>query len=464
MKKDLMSIEDALGLSQAEIRQLYKDHVNPGLASMLSLLNFDRKFVRAKGTKVWDADGNEYIDFLGGYGSLNLGHNPDAVLEAVKKAMDRPNILQASLNVMTAVASHNLSKLAPGNLTHCFFCNSGTEAVEGAIKTARIASGKQRILYCQNSFHGKTMGSLSVTGREKYQHPFEPLIPGNEKVLFGDLEALEERLKEGEFAAFIVEPIQGEGGINVPPKDYFQGVRELCDKYGVYFILDEIQTGFGRTGKIFAAEHENIVPDIMCVAKSLGGGVMPIGAFVTTAEIWDKAYGGMDKALLHTSTFGGNTLATAAAIAAMNELVEKDLAANAAEQGAYLLGRLQELAEKYDMIKEVRGRGLLIGLEFKEPESGILDKISGGRASKLSKDYLAAMVAGALLNDHRIITAYTLNNPNVIRFEPPLIITREEIDYLIDALEKIFSENPSIFRMTMKSARTVIGNIFRKKD
>lgn len=464
MKNDLMTIEDALELGQAEIRQLYKEHVNPGLASMLSLLNFDRKFVRAKGTKVWDADGKEYIDFLGGYGSLNLGHNPDAVLEAVKKAMDRPNILQASLNVMTAVAARNLSSLAPGNLSHCFFCNSGTEAVEGAIKTARIASGKQRILYCQNSFHGKTMGSLSVTGREKYQYPFEPLIPGNEKVLFGDLEALEERLKEGNFAAFIVEPIQGEGGINVPPKDYFQGVRELCDKYGVYFILDEIQTGFGRTGKIFAAEHENIVPDILCVAKSLGGGVMPVGAFVTTAEIWDKAYGGMDKALLHTSTFGGNTLATAAAIAVMNELVEKDLAANAAEQGEYLLGRLQELAEKYDMIKEVRGRGLLIGLEFREPEAGILDKISGGRASKLSKDYLAAMVAGALLNDHGIITAYTLNNPNVIRFEPPLIITREEIDYLIEALEKIFSESPSIFRMTMKSARTIIGNIFRKKD
>lgn len=195
--------------------------------------------------------------------------------------------------------------------------------MEGAIKTARIASGKERILYCQNSFHGKTMGSLSVTGRDKYQHPFEPLIPGNERVKYGDLEELEEKLKNGGFAAFIIEPIQGEGGINVPPEHYFQGVRELCDKYNVYFILDEIQTGFGRTGKMFAAEHDNIVPDFLCMAKSLGGGVMPIGAFSTTAEIWERAYGGIDKALLHTSTFGGNTLATTAAVATMNELVEK---------------------------------------------------------------------------------------------------------------------------------------------
>ncbi|MFP4662754.1 MAG: aspartate aminotransferase family protein, partial [Halanaerobiales bacterium] len=414
MKEELYSIDQALELSKGDVAKLYKNHVNPGLATMLSLLNFDRQFVKAKGTKVWDIDGNEYLDFLGGYGSLNLGHNPTAVVEAVKRVMELPNILQASMSTMEAVAAHNLSKLTPGDLSHTFFCNSGTEAVEGAIKTARIASGKYHVLYCRNSFHGKTMGSLSVTGRTKYQQPFAPLVPGNEMVDYGDIKGLEDKLKSGQFAAFIIEPIQGEGGINMPPENYFRGVRDICDKYGVYFILDEIQTGFGRTGKMFAADHDNICPDFICLAKSLGGGLMPIGAFTTTANIWNKAYGGIDKALLHTSTFGGNTLATTAAIATMNELVEKDIPAQAAEKGEYLMNGLNTLAEKYEMIKEVRGRGLLIGLEFKELESGILDKISGGMLSKLSKEYLGAMVAGALVNDHKIITAYTLNNPNVI--------------------------------------------------
>lgn len=456
-----MDIDQALSLKKGEVSKLYKEHLNPGFAKMLSLLNFDREYLKASGTKIWDAEGNEYIDFLGGYGSLNLGHNPLRVLEAVKRVMEMPNLLQASMGTMEAVAGYNLAQLAPGNLSNSFFCNSGTEAVEGAIKTARIASGKQRVLYCSNSFHGKTMGSLSVTGRNKYQDPFKPMVPGNEKVPYGDLEILEDKFKNGGFAAFIIEPIQGEGGINLPPENYFKGVRELCDKYGVYFILDEIQTGFGRTGAMFAAEHDNIVPDFLCTAKSLGGGVMPIGAFTTTEEIWNKAYGGIDKALLHTSTFGGNTLASAAAVATMKELVDNDIPAQAAEKGEYLLGKLRELVGKYEMVKEVRGRGLLIGLEFKELESGILDKMSGGLLNKLSKEYLGAMVASALLNEHNIITAYTLNNPNVIRFEPPLIVSYQEIDYLMESLERIFSKNKGLFSMTMKSAKTVLGSFFK---
>ncbi|MEJ6950160.1 aspartate aminotransferase family protein [Natronospora cellulosivora (SeqCode)] len=462
MKKNLMDINQALDLSKNEVNRLYKEHLNPSFAKMLSLLNFDRQFLSASGTTLQDIDGKEYIDFLGGYGSLNLGHNPVRVIEAVKRVMEMPNLMQASMGTMETVAAYNLAQLMPGDLNHSFFCNSGTEAVEGAIKTARIAAVKQRVLYCRDSFHGKTMGSLSVTGRNKYQEPFKPMVPGNEMVPYGELGILEDKFKNGGFAAFIIEPIQGEGGINLPPENYFKGVRELCDKYEVYFILDEIQTGFARTGAMFAAEHDNIVPDFICTAKSLGGGVMPIGAFTTTEKIWNKAYGGIDKALLHTSTFGGNTLATTAAIATMNELVDNDIAKQAAEKGEYFLAKLQEMADKYEMIKEVRGRGLLIGLEFKEVETGILDKISGGVLNKLSKEYLAAMVASALINDHKIITAYTLNNPNVIRFEPPLIITYKEIDYLIECLESIFEKNKGLFSMTIKSAKTVLGSFLKK--
>lgn len=461
MSNGLIDIDDALKLEKGEVFDYYRNHVNPGLAKMMSLLNFDKQFVKAKGTKVWDADGNEYLDFLGGYGALNLGHNPDKVLEAVNKVKELPNILQASIGTMVSAAAYNLSLLTPGDLSHTFFCNSGTEAVEGAIKTARIASGKAKVLYCQNSFHGKTMGSLSVTGRNKYQKPFKPLIPGNNKVAYGDLEELENIFKADDYAAFIVEPIQGEGGINIPPADYFKKARELCTKYDVYFILDEIQTGFGRTGTMFACEQAEVVPDIMCLAKSLGGGVMPVGAFTTTKKIWNKAYGGTDKALLHTSTFGGNTLASAAVIATLNELVKKDVSSQADEKGQYMLERLNEMADEYEIIEDVRGQGLMIGIEFKQPESGFFDKISKGMISKLAYEYMGSLVAGTLQNDYQIITAYTLNNPNVIRLEPPLTVEYDEIDYLLESLEAIFSKNKGLFGMALSNAKTVIGSLFK---
>ncbi len=462
MLKKLHNIDSALKLGRDDVAKYYRTYLNPGLARMLSLLNFDKQFVRAEGTKVWDSEGREYLDFLGGYGALNLGHNPPAVLDALKRIEELPNLLQASMGTIVSAAAYNLSQITPGELTHSFFCNSGTEAVEGAIKTARIASGKQRFIYCSDSFHGKTMGSLSVTGRPKYQKPFYPMVPGNEVIPYGDLDVLENELRKGEYAAFIIEPIQGEGGVILPPVGYLKGVRELCNKYDTYFIVDEIQTGFGRTGTMFACEEEGIVPDIMCLAKSLGGGVMPVGAFITTSEIWDKAYGGFDKALLHTSTFGGNTLAAAAATAAIYEIVKHDLSTQAREKGEYLLKNLKRLSDKYGIIKDVRGKGLLIGMELNQPDRGFADKISGGLVSKLSHEYMGTLIAGALYNDHQIITAYTLNNPNVIRFEPPLIVTYEEIDYLIGALETIFEKNKGLFDIAFKSAKNYLGSLFRK--
>ncbi|MBC7325332.1 MAG: aspartate aminotransferase family protein, partial [Moorella sp. (in: Bacteria)] len=233
-----------------------------------------------------------------------------------------PNLIQSSLGVLAAALAHNLAKITPGDLQRSFFCNSGCEAVEGALKLARAATGRKEIIYCHNSFHGKSFGALSVTGREKYQKPFEPLLPGCAAVPFGDAEALAYELKKERAAAFIVEPIQGEGGINVPPPGYLAQARRLCSQHGTLLIIDEIQTGFGRTGAMFACEEEGAVPDILCLAKSLGGGIMPVGAYITTDEIWKKAYGSMEKALLHTSTFGGNNWAAAAALAALQVIHE----------------------------------------------------------------------------------------------------------------------------------------------
>lgn len=460
--KDLFSIDDVLGFSQHDVRGLVKDYMNPGLAQMMGLLNFDKRFVKAAGMQVWDDEGHAYLDFLGAYGALNLGHNPPVVLDALTKVQEMPNLLQASLNGMTAALAHNLAQVTPGQLQRTFFCNSGAEAVEGALKMARIATGRQRLLYCEGAFHGKTLGALSVTGRSKYQEPFAPLIPNCQAIPYGDVIALENALTQRDVAAFIVEPIQGEGGVILPPEGYLGKVRELCTRYGTLLILDEIQTGFGRTGKLFACEHENVEPDILCLAKSLGGGVMPIGATVTTAQIWDKAYGPMDKALLHTSTFGGNTRAVAAGIASLNAIVETDLPRQAAEKGQYLLDKIRKLGEKHDLITDIRGRGLLIGIEFSKP-TGFVDRLTKGAMSKFSEEFLGAMVAGELLNHHRIITAYTLNNPNVIRLEPPLIVTKDELDQLVNALDEIFTRNSSHIRMALASTKTVVGGLFGKK-
>ena len=458
----LLTIDDVLNFTQQDVRDLYKEYMNPALAQMLGLLNFDKRFVKAAGMEVWDEDDNVYLDFLGAYGALNLGHNPPAVLQGLDQAQELPNLLQASLNGMAAALAHNLAQVTPGNLQRTFFCNSGAEAVEGALKMARIATGRQRIVYCEGAFHGKTMGALSVTGRSKYQQPFAPLIPGCKAIPYGDAVALENELARGDVAAFIVEPIQGEGGVMVPPEGYLAKAREICSRYGTLLVVDEIQTGFGRTGKLFACEHENVTPDILCLAKSLGGGVMPIGATVTTPEVWDKAYGSMEKALLHTSTFGGNTRAVAAGIAALNAIVEQDLPRQAEEKGRYFIERLKELQEKHNLITDVRGRGLLIGLEFAKPK-GLVDRLTRGAVSKFSEEYLGAMVAGELLNRYHIITAYTLNNPNVIRLEPPLIVTREQIDQVLEALDQIFTRNRSHIQMALASTKTVVSSLLGKK-
>lgn len=459
--RDFISVDDALEFTRDKVRENYREYVNAAAVQLLGLLDFDKHFVKAKGTKVYDEDGREYIDFLGGYGALNLGHNNEYVLEGIKKVIGLPNILQASIYNFAGALAKNLSLLTGGQLKKTFFANSGAEAVEGALKVAKTASGKTKIAYCQNSFHGKSMGALSVTGREKYQKPFKPLVPDCYPVPYGDDKALEDLLKTGGFAAFIVEPVQGEGGINVPPQGYLRKVREICDKHGVYLIVDEIQTGFGRTGYMFAYQADEIVPDIVCFAKSIGGGIMPIGGYIAKEDIWKKAYGTIDKAFLHTSTFGGNTLACAAGIATIEYLVENNLDRQAREKGDYLIKKLLELKAKYPIIKDVRGRGLMIGLEFEEPK-GILNKITVGKLSELSKEYFASLVAGKLMNEYGIITAYTLNNPNVIRLEPPLIVEFEELDKIVYALNDIFEKNSGFLSLGLDSGKQVLKSIFKK--
>jgi putrescine aminotransferase len=452
----LFSIDEALDLSRREIASLHTSYLNPTLVSMFKLLDFDKKFVRAEGVFVYDEDGRQYLDFLAGYGSLNVGHNNPTVLEAVAKVDSRPNILQAALGGLPAALASNLAALAPGSLSHCFFCNSGTEAVEGGLKLARLVTGRHKIVSAAGAFHGKTLGSLSVSGRDKYKKLFRPLLEGCHIVGYGDLAALEKQLAGNDVAAFIVEPVQGEAGVIVPPKGYLKAAAELCKAAGTLFIADEIQTGLGRTGTLFACEYEGVIPDIMLLSKSLGGGVMPIGAIMTTAAHQKAAYGTFDKALLHTSTFGGNARACAAGIASVNYIVENDLTAQAGAKGAYLLEKLMKLKKDHPMIKDIRGRGLLIGLEFKEPFKGYIDRITKGSLNKLYHEYFASLVASQLVAKYGIITAFTLNNPNVLRFEPPLTIEYEQLDYLVKAIDDICGRNRTPGRTVIRAGQTAM--------
>lgn len=393
---------DAEALYSDTIRR-YAEHVNPGLAKLMSFAGFNVE-VRGEGSTIWDQDGKAYIDCLGGYGVFSLGHRHPKVVEAVKSQLDRmPLSGKTFFNANQGELAERLAGLAPRGLEFAFFSNSGAEAVEAALKFAKLATGRHKMVSTVGSYHGKTMGGLSVTGRDKFRKPFEPLVPGVTFVPFGDGRAASDAI-DGETACMIVEPVQGEGGVRVPPDGYLRELREACDRAGALLIMDEVQTGLGRTGRMWGCDHDGVRPDVMTLAKALGGGVMPIGATLGTADVWQKVFG--KNPLVHTSTFGGNPLACAAGLAALDVIEGEGLVERSAETGAFMSGALRELQAKHDLIAGVRGRGLLIGVEFAVDEVGEL--------------VIAQMVKRGM------VAAYTLNNPKVIRIEPPLVISRDQ--------------------------------------
>lgn len=396
----------------------YEKYINPSLARLFRFMGLATIEWEAEGTIIRDIDGKEYIDCLGGYGVFSLGHRNSKVVEAVKRQLDTmPLSSKVLFDKPMADLAEKLAHVTPGDLQYSFFVNSGAEAVEGALKLARVHTGRHKIISTINSFHGKTMGALTATGRDMFRDPFQPLLSGFSHVPFDNIDAMMQAI-DHDTAAVIVEPVQGEGGIIVPSDDYLPAVRKLCDEYGALLICDEVQTGLGRTGKMFAVDHYSVVPDIITTAKALGGGVMPIGAFTARASVWEKY---ITSPFLHTSTFGGNPLACAAAIAALEVIEEDKLVQHSAEQGNYFITGLQKLQASYsDVIKEVRGKGLMIGIE-------------------LTKEGIGGLMMSELVNNG-VLVAYTLNNPKVIRIEPPLIIGREQIDIVLkivaDTVEK----------------------------
>ncbi len=368
---------------------------------------------QGEGCLLRDINGREFIDCLGGFGIFALGHRHPKVISAVKAQIDRLALhSQWMMNPVAADAARRLAEITPGNLRKTFWCSSGTEAVEGALKLARLYTGRKKFISTVNSFHGKTMGSLSVTGRELFRQPFLPLLE-TLFVPYGDAAAIETAI-DGDTAAVILEPIQGEGGVIVPSDEYLPTVREICTRHGVLLIFDEVQTGLGRTGKMFGCDHTDVVPDVMSLGKALSGGVIPCAAFHTTDEIFKSFH---PNPFYHTSTFGANPMATCAAAATIDTLQSENLVENSATMGEYFMAGLKKLQAQFpQIIRDVRGRGLLIGVEIVDAKVG---------------ESLAQRMF-----DRNVLIAYTLNKPEVIRIEPPLIITRDLIDVALERFQE----------------------------
>lgn len=423
----MITLEQALARTREESSRVFARHVNPVEAKLLRLAGADKLYARAEGLYLYDGAGRRYMDFAGGFGALNLGHNPPEVLAAVRQAQSLPGVLLAGFSPLMGALAETLSGLLPGELSVVSFGSGGAEAVEIALKTARAATGRTRFVSCDNAYHGLSFGAMSVSGSPRYRAIFGPLVEHCETVPFGDVAALEQRLAGKSVAAFIVEPVQGEGGAVVPPQGYLKTAAEVCRAHGTLLVVDEIQTGFGRTGRLFAVEHDGAAPDMILLSKSLGGGVVPISVCCTTRETWDRAFGSRDRFDLVISTFGGNAAACAAGLKAVEITLRDDLAGRAAALGRHARARLEEMAKKHELVKEIRGQGLLLGVELTLP--GIL--------GASMEENVAAMVASCLLNDHGVLTSYFDLAPNVLRFEPPLIVTQEEIDRAVDAFDHV---------------------------
>lgn len=407
--------------------QNFANHINKGFLEYRKSVTETNDFALTdwygEGSILRDVLGREYIDMLGGFGLYSPGIRHPKIVAAAKAQLDRnPQYSQEMLDPLRAHLAKVIAKLTPGDIQYGFFANSGTEAVEGAMKLAKLYSGKKGFISTLNGFHGKTLGSLSLIGKSVYRQPLLPLLEGVHQVPFGNADAVEQVLANAKavgdgIAGVIVEPIQGEAGAVVPPDDYWPRLRQICDKYDVLLIADEVQTGFGRTGKIFGVDHWNVTPDIMCFGKALGGGVVAMSAFFSTAKIWKCME---PNPFMHTTTTGGNPLACAAALAQITVLLEEDLSGQAAAKGEYITSRMLALKEKYPhILQEFRGRGLLLAMIFPTDEIGY--KVASGLFSR------------------KVLTAGTLNNARSIRIEPALTVSYEILDEVLRRVEETFA-------------------------
>ncbi len=418
--------------------ELTARYLNPQLPRMLHTIGFDRVYERAEGAYLWDRDGNRYADFLAGFGVFAAGRNHPVIRKALHDVLDAElaDLVQFDTPLLPGLLAEQLLAKADG-MERVYFCNSGTEAVEASLKFARYATGRTRIIYCDHAFHGLTTGSLSVNGSAEFRRGFNPLLP-DPSIALGDLDALERELRQGDVAALIVEPIQGKG-VHVSPPGFLAAASKLLHDHGALLICDEVQTGIGRTGQFFAYQHDEVEPDIVTVAKALSGGFVPVGATMAKNWIFEKVYSSMDRVLVHDSTFGSNALAMAAGLASLAVIEDEQLVTNAEQTGKLLIDVLQGMVEEYELLLEVRGRGLMVGLEFGKPRSLKL-RTGWNMLSKARRGLFAQMVVVALFQKHRILTQVSGDFMDVIKLIPPLNISEQEVYLFRDAFTDVMNE------------------------
>ncbi|WP_030993268.1 aspartate aminotransferase family protein [Streptomyces sp. NRRL S-1813] len=419
--------------------ELHARHLNHQLPRMLHTIGFDKVYERAQGAYFWDTDGQDYLDMLAGFGVMGLGRHHPVVRQALHDVLDAelPDLTRFDCQPLPGLLAEKLLTYAP-HLDRVFFGNSGTEAVETALKFARYATGRGRILYCTHAFHGLTTGSLSVNGEDGFRDGFAPLLPDT-ALEMGDLDALERELKRGDVAGFVVEPIQGKG-VHPTPPGFLRAAQELLHRHQALLIADEVQTGLGRTGDFFAYQHEDgVEPDLVCVAKALSGGYVPVGATLGKDWIFKKVYSSMDRVLVHSASFGANAQAMAAGLAVLSVMEDEQIVAGARRTGELLRSRLAALVDKYELLHDVRGRGLMIGIEFGRPKSlGLRGRWTMLQAAR--KGLFAQMVVVPLLQRHRILTQVSGDHLEVIKLIPPLIIGEREVDRFVEAFTAVMDD------------------------
>jgi ornithine--oxo-acid transaminase len=431
-------IRELLETHAGEDYELYAQAINPQFMRVLRTIGFDRIWSRAEGQYLYDRDGNRYLDLLGGFGMFNVGRNNPRVREALVETLEleTPGSVQLGVSLLPGLLAEELLKRTPTRLERVLFTNSGTEAIEAALKLGRAATGRSRLVSTQHGFHGLTLGSLSVNGDPHFVDRFGPLLPGCSQVPLGDLDALERELTSEDVALFLVEPVQGKG-VNLPPAGYLEEAQALCRRYGTLFAVDEVQTGLGRTGKLFAFEHWSLEPDLVTVAKSLSGGYVAVGALLMSARVYDGVFDSLEHSVSHGSTFAPNDLAMAAGLATLRELDEQQLVQRAARLGEVLLERTQALVEEHEVVRDVRGLGLMWAMEFGEPESG---SFAWRVMERMQTGLFAQLVVVPLFTRHRILSQVAGHDLPVLKGLPPLVLDEQDIDTFVGALDDVIAK------------------------
>jgi ornithine--oxo-acid transaminase len=446
---------------EAERYTLHGQHLNEQMVRVLKTIGFDVRFASGKGQYLFDAAGDRYLDLLSGFGVFALGRNHPGVRDALKSVLDNdlPNLVQMDVSPLAGVLAERLLRHVPF-LDKVFFANSGAESVEAAIKFARAATRRSTVLRCGHAYHGLTYGALSLIGDNIFRDGFGPLLPDCHEVPFNDLAALEKALASHEVAAFIVEPIQGKG-VNLPDENYLRDAAALCRKHGAIFVADEIQTGLGRTGRFLAVEHYGVEPDMVLLAKSLSGGHVPVGAVLTKKWIFDKVFDRMDRAVVHGSTFSKNDLAMAAGIATLDIMESERLIENAARLGDRLLKNLTAMGQQYELVKEVRGKGLMIGVEFGPPRSLKL-RASWSALEMANKGLFCQLIVIPLFKDHKILTQVAGHGIHTIKLLPPLVITESDCELIEKSFDAVIADAHRVPGAVWSLGKTLVENAMRK--